>query len=110
MIAFSLMPQSVLKKYSSRCVPSRSWTKTHCTITSPCPALYQCPVPVTASTFLCPPPYQSTTSRVLSLAFCTTCSGVSVLSPFCRGLPPLRLLPFFVNSTSGGGRYSAAFL
>ena len=37
---------SVVKKYSSRCVPVASRTNTHRIGTSPSPALYQCPVPV----------------------------------------------------------------
>src|SRR5207248_2800666 len=56
-------PRSVLKKYSSRCVPSRSWTNTQRTGTRPRPLLYQGPVPPTTPTRRVPPPYQPTVSR-----------------------------------------------
>src|SRR5947209_5752011 len=51
-------PGSVVKRYSSRCVPVASRTNTQRNGTNPAPALYQCPVPSRAPTRRVPPPYQ----------------------------------------------------
>ena len=60
MIAAGSSAGSVVKKYSSRCVPSRSRTNTQRIGTSPAPDLYQCPVPLSRPTRRVPPPYQAT--------------------------------------------------
>src|SRR3954470_1674906 len=58
------MPTSVVKKYSSRWLPVRSCTYTQRTATSPSPALYHWPVPLTVWTSRRPPPYQATSRWV----------------------------------------------
>src|SRR5262249_14355681 len=98
----SLVVTSVVKKYSSRCVPARSRTYTQRTSTSPSPPLYQRPVPLTTSTSRRPPPYQATSSLARP-ARATASSGAGSLAPFLRGRP-LGLLP----RTTGGGSYSLA--
>src|SRR5262249_42100906 len=83
----ALAVTSVVKKYSSRCVPLRSRTYTHFTATRPCPDLNQCPVPLTTSTSRLPPPYQDTSSPARRSPPATSCAGVATWSPLTRGLP-----------------------
>src|SRR5260370_42319019 len=87
---------SVVKKYSSRCVPVRSWTKTQRTATSPWPDLYQWPVPLTTATSRRPPPYQATFSLVRRERTTTSCGEGSSL-PLTRGRP--------CPEEGGGGSY-----
>src|SRR5947208_16706824 len=92
-------PGSVVNRYSSRCGPVASLTNTHRTGTSPPPPLYQCPVPVAASTRRVPPPYHATVNRVRD-AVAAAWLGLGTRSPFTRGRP----LPRY----GGGGAYRLA--
>jgi hypothetical protein len=80
---------SVVNRYSSRWVPSRSETNTQRTGTSPRPDLYQCPEQLTAPTRRVPPPCQGTVSRVRdrSASHATAWRGLGSLLPFTRGRP-----------------------
>src|SRR4051794_6040702 len=80
------MAVSVLKKYSSRWDPVWSLTNTHTIGTSPSPALYQCPVPLSTPTSRLPPPYQATSSD-FSAAPATACFGLGRRGPFTGGRP-----------------------
>src|SRR5215210_1296401 len=95
MTAEGVRSGSVVKKYSSRCVPLTSRTNAQRTGTSPRPPLYQCPVPSSVSTRLFPPPYHPTSDRVKVVAAATASRGFLRRPPLTRGRP----LPVY----GGGG-------
>src|SRR3954470_21187474 len=78
---------SVLKKNSSRWVPSRSRTNTQRTGTSPPPDLYQCPTRLRVPTRRVPPPYQATGRGRSRLAPAATCRGLGSAAPLTLGRP-----------------------
>src|SRR5512135_637262 len=95
MIATALSVGSVLKKNSSRWVPSRSRTNTQRIGTSPAPDLYQCPVRLSRPTRRVPPPYQATERCRSRRASAAACRGLGNAAPLTRGRP----LPLY----GGGG-------
>src|ERR1039458_9559979 len=95
MTIVTLIIASVVKKYSSRCVPVRSRTNTHLKLTKGRPLLYQSPVPATTSTRRRPPPYQATDRVCRFSVLRTTSAGLGRSFPLIRGRP----LPEY----SGGG-------
>src|SRR5205823_14645244 len=94
----ALIVTSVVKKYSSRCVPVRSRTKTQRTGISGRPLRYHQPLPVTTSTRRRPPPYHATDHTGRSAVARTTSAGSGSSFPFLQGRWAGRL-----PGTGGGG-------
>jgi hypothetical protein len=78
---------SVVKKYSSRWVPSRSRTNTQRIGTRPRPDLYQGSRPLAVSTRRVPPPYQPTDRRFRRPTAETASLGLGRLAPLTGGRP-----------------------